>query len=215
MEYQSLPVSEQVPTGMPTSGEEYLALVRKEARQTPSFFTSKKRNAKYESSTILVDHQLNFLEPKVINELPSKDLPTLEWFNAQRHRYHILKSKLYQAKKINIDLQQNNLNNLVSQECKMGILNQLTHIQTIQMMEYILNANDFTLKKLLWIYGLLVRLDLLIEADDIYLLRLVCKKLRAVRSEGETFVGLTLIIIIIANEFGQKDLGDEYRPMAQ
>jgi hypothetical protein len=90
-------------------------------------------------------------------------------------------------------------------------ISSLSKHQTLNLLKSFTNKSHDKIT-LQWIYGLLVKCDLLLEANELYLLRVLVKECRKNRNENnhELFVGYTLIIGIISIVFGQKDLGDEY-----
>ena len=202
-----LPVG-QLPEGMPMDGMEYLALCRQEAALIPDLMvarierpaaTLEPTNFEYESSN-----------NDLINPISIELKPCQEWVNQRLMDFKILAK----SKNVRRDLEKKQMNQSLanwklffnSNKPRLLPLNQR---QILKLLNSFL-ACDIERSDIIWIYGLLARLDPLLEADDEAMLRELMKKVRTCRpaTMDEYFVGCTLIIVIIGHVFGQRDLLD-------
>ncbi|KAI9098820.1 survival motor neuron interacting protein 1-domain-containing protein [Phlyctochytrium arcticum] len=95
---------------------------------------------------------------------------------------------------------------------------QLEQGETISLLNYHIQwlGNDsITEVQGQWVFALLVRLDKLLHADEVALIRDLARKCRSIRNHmvasdagDPRLASLNMIITIIAYSFGQKDLGD-------
>ncbi|KAI8896140.1 hypothetical protein BC833DRAFT_598683 [Globomyces pollinis-pini] len=107
MEQQTLPVGQLNSTGIPMTGEEYLAMVRSEANQIPHLMVSKTKIDQPDySNTILTNHRQIFIETENPYKIPTHLYPTQGWLSTQLNQFNILKSKL---------------NSLNAEDCKVQI----------------------------------------------------------------------------------------------
>ena len=193
-----LPVGD-LPQGIPMDGMEYLALCRLEASKIPD----------------LMVHSTTYSKPiiyqpdAILNEIPKESRPTQGWIKERlgefrklskvRARPNLQKSELSQSFTAWKQYFKQNKPRLLplNQQTLLRILNSFVE-------------QDIETNELVWIYGLLARLDKLLEADDQAMLRELMKKVRLLRGsrDDENFIGCTLLIVIIGHEFGQRDLLD-------
>ena len=210
-------------------GMEYLALCRQEASLIPDLMVysgtvetlaegSIADSGKTDSiRTEIIDNNLgtsiettgdsnnNSITLKV--EQSSKRKPPNEWIQSTRKNFKQLSSLRLDKNPAVTKLSCKQLEEFIkSAKPKLMPVHQSKLLRLLQsFIEKELNLND-----LIWIYGLLARLDTLLEADDVAMLRELMKWVISSRlgTNGDYYIGCTMIIVIIGWEFGQKDLLD-------
>jgi hypothetical protein len=224
---QLLPVGKKVPLGPPTSGEEYLALVRNEALQLPQWTRSEP--IQLDTRPTILQDARDLFKVSFKNKLPNELLPTQQWCMDRLADFRNLKRNLTHTKPIPI---QGNLDQMINQEDpKLGTILSLNQPKLLNWLaRHITLLEKPTERICKWIYCFLVKLDPLMEGQDQAMLRDLVKKVIEKRTtvaetmstlldQKETvdgivdklFVQMTLLVLIISNEFGQRDLADRYK----
>ena len=207
-------------------GMEYLALCRQEASLIPDLLVYSGTvesltvetiadSSKTDSiSTDIIDNTLGTSEHNSKNnsitlkvEQSSKRKPPNEWIQSTRKSFKQLSSLRLDKNPAVTKMSCKQLEEFIrSARPKLMPVHQSKLLRLLQ--SFI--AKELNLNDLIWIYGLLARLDTLLEADDVAMLRELMKWVISSRlgTNGDYYIGCTMIIVIIGWEFGQKDLLD-------
>jgi hypothetical protein len=98
---QLLPVG-SLPVGLPSSGEEYLAMVREEERKLPNWTRTNKKLKNDTGPTILEDAQAIFTAKQEVYSIPEDLLPTEGWKLRRLNEYRMYKNNLPKIPKIEL-----------------------------------------------------------------------------------------------------------------
>jgi hypothetical protein len=131
--HQLLPVG-SLPVGLPSSGEEYLAMVREEERKLPNWTRTTKKLKTDSAPTILEDAQAIFTAKDELFTIPEQMLPTEAWKLRRLNEYRMYKNNLSKIPKL--DLPKTKMEDLLKEmEPKIGYAINWTQPQVLSLLE--------------------------------------------------------------------------------
>ncbi|KAJ3271870.1 hypothetical protein HDV01_006155 [Terramyces sp. JEL0728] len=212
-----LPVAQKAPQRIPQSGEEYLAQVRQQAQKIPDW-TSSKTEILGKTNSILNNPRELFQQSNNPHKIPAEHCPSPGWINERIQDFKKLRQLLSTFPKglkpsiKNANQEWKKLMYNANKQPSIRAISALDQNRTIKLLEcHYQWYSNYQKNMDQWIYALLLRCDNLLEAGDIHTLRRLCAKIKERRfglEYGNEFIGCTLLIAIIADFFGQKDLAD-------
>jgi hypothetical protein len=222
---QALPVGDKLPSGIPLTGEEYLAIVRAEAREIPDVMVWENPCPDTLTETCsLLPSACDYFGSQNKHDIHSSLHPSKGWIAARIADFKRLRALISSSKAVTVPKRIADWRKFMYEQHevpRLPVLKTLTQSKTLKLLEmhieWIENRKLFGRVMTQWIYGLLLNLDTLLEAGDQSMLRELMKTVRAKRMDyikdhrvlnQPIFVGLTLVIVIIGTEFGQRDLLD-------
>ncbi|KAL1918937.1 uncharacterized protein VTP21DRAFT_2318 [Calcarisporiella thermophila] len=209
-----LPVSERAdlnPENPPATGEEYLRLVRMEARKRPAVVVAQKKPPESSSPGKLPKSYA--AGPSANPGVPTKWVPDLEWqetflksFEAQRK--HFSKTNKHEKMRHKLpktqdeqgwmafcygDAKELSKDEEISAEGNeekvdhLSAVNSIDQRTALQLLKYHTKwiGPSISVRQSQWIYALLLRIDKAMTSDQMFILRDLCRRCMTIRSQLE------------------------------
>ncbi|CAM0142118.1 hypothetical protein VKS41_004179 [Umbelopsis sp. WA50703] len=219
---------------IPTTGEDYLLMVRKQTRKVPAVVVAKPPPAKQQFSASNLPSEYRFRTEQDSSTVENL-LPKDAWRLTFTKRFEAVKESLSRQSKFpatptklphkndrkqwhrflyGADVNAEETESIPGHEPNVNIIQRISQDVALKLLFYHiewLEGSIVTSKQATWMWALLTRLDKVMTSDQLSVLRDVSRKFISLRQGYQdpldpSVIYLNILITIIAKHFGQADL---------